>query len=81
NPDELAETVGAKDMPYLGAEGFQYVAGRVYKAQTGQELPDADPPYEPPELVNVGEPIESDDPEEMAARFPRLVAKLPEMGD
>ncbi|WP_238537811.1 hypothetical protein [Zavarzinella formosa] len=67
------------DVPYMQAEGFQYVASKVYREKTGEEdmpLYASDHPDEP-----VGEQLDHDDEELMAEHFPKLVAKFPEMGD
>ncbi len=78
NPDSLADLVDRPDTPYMQAEGFQYVAGKVYKEKTGKEmtLGVADGPAEP-----VGERIDHDDEEVMRELFPKIVAKFPDMGD
>jgi hypothetical protein len=80
DPDSLTDLLSRPDMPYMQSEGFQYIAGRVYKEKTGQEAPlseeDGDSPSEP-----VGENFDFEDDEIMEMRFPKLVAKYPEMGD
>lgn len=80
DPDSLADIVDRPDMPYLGSEGFQYIASRVYKEKTGEEMPvtvgDFDPEAEP-----AGKRIDHDDEKVMRRRFPKLVAKYPDMGD
>jgi hypothetical protein len=77
--DSLAELVDAELVPYLQGEGFQYIAPRAYMQKTGQEMPmdfESTQPDEP-----LGERCDFDDAEVMAERFPKLIAKLPEMGD
>ncbi len=79
NPDHLAEIEGRPDIPYLQLEGFQYVASKVYKSITGDDMAyDTDPsvPREP-----AGEQFDFDDEKAMAGRYPKLVQKYPEMGD
>jgi len=79
-PDELADIVSRPDVPYMQAEGFQYVASKVYREKTGEDIPrprrGASGPREP-----VGKRIDHDNEEEMRRHFPKLVAKFPEMGD
>jgi hypothetical protein len=81
-PDFLAEIAGKPNRPYLLAEGFQYVAGDVYRERTGASLYDVpevrDRPYK---KAPDGEPFDCDDREEMARRFPRIVARFPDMGE
>ena len=83
NPDSLADIIGASDVPYMQAEGFQYVAGKVYKSLTGEDIPDS--VYRgvtcPEKPIGYEPRVDHDDKEYMSARYPRLVAKLPEMGD
>jgi hypothetical protein len=79
--DSLADLVGRPDVPYMQSEGFQYVATDVYREQTGQDsIPEPEEeqlwPDEP-----AGERFDFEDEEVMRQRFPRLVAKYPEMGD
>ncbi len=78
DPDSLADVVGGADIPYMQAEGFQYVASRVYEELTGEEMPEGERhgPQEP-----MGTRIDHDDEEVMSERFPKIVAKFPEMGD
>jgi hypothetical protein len=81
NPDALTDLVGRADVPYLQAEGFQYVASRVYREKTGQDTMPATGtgsggPAEPD-----GERFDFEDEDEMRQRFPRLLARFPEMGD
>jgi hypothetical protein len=81
NPDTLAELVDRPDIPYMQAEGFQYLAGTVYEEQTGRRLSEhfdrfPEPPGEP-----AGERWDFGDDDECARRFPRLYARFPEMGD
>ncbi|MBI5531292.1 MAG: DUF4240 domain-containing protein [Deltaproteobacteria bacterium] len=79
-PDSLADIVDHPDVPYMQAEGFQYVASRVYEEKTGERIP-----YEPSDSHVVREPagerLDHDDEELMRERFPKLVARFPEMGD
>lgn len=65
DPESLADAE-----PVLGLEGWQYVAGRVYRAKTGRDLPDNGErqPEEP-----AGRHWEE---EELATLFPRLSAKF-----
>jgi len=79
DPDSLADTIDAPDMPYMQSEGFQYVAGRVYRKRTGDDMPVDTFPSGPKEPI--GEKWDFDDEEETAERLPRIVKKLPEMGD
>jgi hypothetical protein len=83
NPDSLADIVDAPDVPYMQSEGFQYVAGKVYESLTGEEIPDSayrgvDSPENP---VGYDADVDHGDEEYMSEHYPRLVAKLPEMGD
>jgi hypothetical protein len=73
--------VARPDVPYLQAEGFQYVAMDVYKAITGQHsLPRPDKkrrwPYKPK-----GRRFNFDSEKVMRRRYPKLVGRFPEMGD
>jgi Protein of unknown function (DUF4240) len=80
DPDVLADIVDRPDIPYMQAEGFQYVASKVYEDKTGKSIwqtqRDDDGPKEP-----VGERIEEDNAEVMRKHFPKLVARFPNMGD
>jgi hypothetical protein len=79
DPDALADIEGRPDVPYLQAEGFQYVASKVYRELTGKDMPQGRGGrgrFEPE-----GKRIDHDDEDEMRRRFPRLVAKYPDMGD
>jgi hypothetical protein len=81
DPDELADIVDRPAIPYMQAEGFQYVAGKVYEELTGEEqipLTDSDDsgPWEP-----TGVRIDHDDDEVMRRHFPRIVARFPDMGE
>ena len=76
DPDSLTDIVDLPDTPYMQAEGFQYVASKVYKQVTG-DWPAGD--YGPNEPA--GEDFDFEDDAEMAKRFPKLVAKYPDMGD
>lgn len=79
DPDSLAEIIDRPDTPYMQAEGFQYVASKVYREKTGQEAPLDDIKSASDEPA--GEQFDFDDEEEMRERFPRLLDKMPEMGD
>ena len=80
DPDSLADLAGRFDIPYMQAEGFQYVASKVYREKTGQSIPEREADEgAPPEPA--GERIDHDDAEVMRRRFPKLVARYPEMGD
>jgi hypothetical protein len=79
DPDALADLVDRPDVPYLGSEGFQYVATRVYKEKTGQEYQPGDEPTGPANPK--GRRIDHDNEAVMRRRFPKLVAKYPDMGD
>jgi hypothetical protein len=81
DPDSLTDLVGRKDVPYMQAEGFQYVDWKVYKEKTGHEgMPDVvGAKYSPREPA--GERFDFEDDEEMRKRFPKLVARYPDMGD
>ena len=80
NPDDLADLEEEPNIPYLQCEGFQYVAAKVYAELTGSEMP-----YDTANLPTVTEPqgdnFDFEDQTEMARRYPKLVAKYPEMGD
>jgi hypothetical protein len=78
DPDALAEIVGHPDAPYMQAEGFQYVASKVYEEKTGEEMPEGEA-YGPARPA--GRRIDSEDEEAMRRRFPRIVARFPDMGD
>jgi hypothetical protein len=78
DPDSLADLVDLPDMPYLQAEGIQYVPSRVYEELTGEEMPEGDT-YGPDEPS--GERVDHDDDEVMGRHFPKLVARFPDMGD
>jgi hypothetical protein len=82
DPDSLVEIVGQPDVPYMLGEGFQYVAGRVYKELTGQDVPDSVYTVkQPTDPIGYDPDISHDDQAYMAKHYPRLVARLPEMGD
>jgi hypothetical protein len=81
DPDSLAEIVDRPDVPYLQIEGFQYIAWKLYREKTGEDVPpdpkaDRSGPREP-----AGERCDFEDEDVMAERYPRLVAKYPDMGD
>jgi hypothetical protein len=78
DPDTIADLVDRPDVPYMQAEGFQYIAGRVYEEKTGKSMPLGESSgIDEPE----GEKFDFDDEEVMSERFPKLLAKFPEMGD
>jgi hypothetical protein len=80
DPDSLVDLVDRPDVPYMQAEGFQYIASQTYKAKTGQDMPlAAVASHERPEPA--GKRIDHDDDEVMRQHFPKLVAKFPDMGD
>jgi hypothetical protein len=83
NPDSLVEIIDAPDVPYMLAEGFQYIAGKVYESQTGTSIPDDiyDGIGHPEDPVGYDADVDHADDEYMSKHYPRLVAKLPEMGD
>jgi hypothetical protein len=84
NPDCLAEVEEEPDVYYeqvcWQSEGFQYVAEKAHQAKTGKGLSrrrdDSGPPREP-----TGERFDFQDRTAMQRRFPKLVAKYPDMGD
>jgi hypothetical protein len=85
DPDSLAEVVGREDTPYMQAEGFQYVAMNVYRDKTGMEMTWLEDrslraaifgPTEP-----AGKRINHESTELMRMHYPKLVARLPDMGD
>lgn len=78
DPDALADIVDRPDAPYMQAEGFQYVASKVYEEKTGEEMPEGEA-YGPAKPA--GRRIDYDDDEVMRRRFPKIVAKFPDMGD
>jgi hypothetical protein len=79
NADSLAELIGRQDSPYLQGEGFQYVASQAYCAKTGEsQMP---MPWDVDATGPEGEKWDFDDKQETAERLPKLVARLPEMGD
>jgi hypothetical protein len=79
DPDSLADITDKAGVPYLGSEGFQYLATRVYRSKTGGQIPFGPAPEVPP--APSGERIDVEDGEAFAKRFPRLYAKYPEIGD
>jgi hypothetical protein len=82
NPDSLADIIGLPDIPYMQAEGFQYIAGRVYKSQTGQEIHDSLYTVRAPEHpIGHNRDVDFGDREYMSKHYPRLLAKMPDMGD
>jgi hypothetical protein len=80
DPDSLADLIDRPDVPYLQVEGFQYLAGRVYQELTGTESwPDDNVPYRPRKPK--GRHFDYENDRSMKRRFPKLVARFPEMGD
>jgi hypothetical protein len=79
DPDNLADIYDRPDVPYLQAEGFEYVAGEIYEEATGQEMILPKQPRSPKEPA--GERWDFDDKEETGRRLPKLVKKLPDIGD
>jgi hypothetical protein len=81
DPDSLTDLVGREDVPYMQAEGFQYVDTKLYREKTGYDGM--------PEVVGEksrvtrpkGKRFDFEDDEEMRKRFPKLVARFPDMGD
>src|SRR5207247_1890272 len=82
DPDNLVDVVDRPDAPYMHSEGFQYIASRVYKELTGEEMPvSEDDAGEYVPIEPAGERIDHDSDAVMQKRFPRLFARFPEMGD
>jgi hypothetical protein len=79
DPDALADVAGRPDAPYMQGEGFQYVAPRVYRELTGRDMPEPAGPAPGP-AKPAGKRIDPEDKDVMRRRFPRLVAKYPNMG-
>ncbi len=78
DPDALADVVGRPDTPFMQAEGFQYVASKVYEEATGQDMPRG----EAAALTKpAGGRFDFEDEDLMRQRFPKIVAKFPDMGD
>jgi len=79
DPDCLAQLLKRPDVPYLQAEGFQYVAMKIYAEKTGQSMPEPELklpwPREPK-----GRRFNFDNKAVMRRRYPKIVARLPEMG-
>jgi hypothetical protein len=80
DPDTLADLVDRPDVPYMLSEGFQYVAPEVYQELTGEELTLAADQQSLPDEPE-GEAFDFEDENVMGQRYPRLVARFPEMGD
>lgn len=81
DPDSLTDLIDRPDFPFMQAEGFQYLAGKVYTEKTGYDaMPDM-----PGERYGPSKPkgrrIDHDNDELMRKRFPKLVARFPDMGD
>ncbi len=83
DPDALADIVDRPDAPYMQAEGFQYVAGKVYEEKTGARMPPSEGEDDDDDSISEpkGERIDHDDDEVMRRHFPKIVAKYPDMGD
>jgi hypothetical protein len=81
DPDSIADMVGRPDVPYLQAEGFQYVPSRVYKEVTGYDLMPDVPGRERGAGGPPGKKFDFEDKAAMRQRYPRIVAKFPNMGD
>jgi hypothetical protein len=81
DPDSLTDLIGRPDVPYMQAEGFQYVDTKLYREKTGYDgMPDvvgAKTKLTRPE----GKRFDFEDDAEMRKRFPKLVARFPDMGD
>jgi hypothetical protein len=79
DPDCLARLVKRPDVPYLQTEAFQYVAMRVYEEKTGEMMPMPEVkrpwPREPK-----GRRFNFDNEAVMRRRYPKIVARFPEMG-
>lgn len=80
DPDSLAEIVDQPDTPYMQAEGFQYIASKVYKQVTGKEMPQVTGEFAIP-AKPAGEKIDAENEELMREHFPRLLQRFPEMGN
>jgi hypothetical protein len=78
NPDNLADIHGRQDVPTMQGEGFAYIAREVYEELTGESM-DVEGYPKHPEAT--GESWDFDDKEQTALHLPRLVKKLPDMGD
>jgi hypothetical protein len=81
DPDSLTDLVGRDDVPYMQAEGFQYVDLKVYQEKTGHESMPEMPGERRYRSEPEGERFDFEDDDEMLKRFPRLVARFPDMGD
>ncbi len=73
-PDDLASLVGPFDPEADGdAEDLGYAADEAYEQLTGTRLPDLElPPQDAPE----GDPLDFDDEQAMAARYPGLWSRF-----
>jgi hypothetical protein len=71
DPDSLADL----DDPEVDDESFGYLALKVYKKRTQQQMPRLERNHS----GTAGDEWDFDDEEEMEVRFPRLCAKLDEM--
>lgn len=80
-PDELADVINGPEVPYLLAEGFGYVAGRVYQEKTGRDIQEHFQLYPGTPEEPAGARCDLDDVNVVKSRFPRLYARFPEMGD
>jgi hypothetical protein len=81
DPDSLVDVIDRPDVPYLLGEGFNYVAGRVYRARTGRELQEHFGEYPLSPAEPAGERIDAEDEDAIRERYPRLFARFPQMGD
>ena len=79
SPDDLADTIGDRTVPYMTAEWTFQPHRKAYFEKTGQEL---DPPLEfRVPWDPIGGQFAFDDRDLMRAKYPKLAAKLPNMGD
>ena len=83
NPDNLADTIGDRTVPWMTAQWSFQPHRKAYFEKTGKEL---DPPHKfrfPDKPIGVR--FELDDRDlmraQMRAKYPKLAAKLPNMGD
>ena len=81
DPDSLTDLVGRRDVPYMQAEGFQYVDSKVYQEKTGYiVMPEVRGKVHKRRQPK-GKRFDFEDEKQMRKRFPKLIAKYPEMGD
>jgi hypothetical protein len=79
NPDDLADTIGDRTVPYMTAQWSFQPHRKAYFEKTGQELEaplEFSVPNDP-----IGVHFDFDDRDLMRAKYPQLAAKLPNMGD